>query len=189
VESLNSSIVSWIRENVLSQNVVAEALRYVRQLLGARTQGLDVELTQLRQDADRLRARLTGSFRRGDQHRQPAAVVDAIGNRQQLLTALRSASARRSGCSEPSASKPAAGERRRAGRLNDLSGMHRQDPDEARSAMAVALRWALVCTAVETSGRTAVPDGRNRESSGGFSLSNPVSVTQRPKGFEPLLQV
>ncbi len=52
-ESLDGAIVNWIREHVLSPNVVTETLRYVRQLFGARTQTADVELPQLRQDAER----------------------------------------------------------------------------------------------------------------------------------------
>jgi hypothetical protein len=83
VESLNSAIVSWIRENVLSQNVVTEALRYVRQLLGARTQVSHVDPTQLRQEADRLRGeidRLVQALATSTAARRPSSMPSAAAS-------------------------------------------------------------------------------------------------------------
>ena len=189
VESLNSSIVGWIRENVLSQNVVAETLRYVRQLLGARTQVSDVDLTQLRQDADRLRGeidRLVQALATSTD--SPQAVVEAIASRQQRLTALEARL--RAAQAAPEAislqARRLEGEARR--RVNDLSGMLDQNPDEARSAMQSLFDGPLVCTPVETS------DGPRFQIEGTAAIGkifvneSGVSNSASPRGFEPLLQ-
>ena len=189
VESLNSSIVGWIRENVLSQNVVAEALRYVRQLLGARTQVSDVEVAQLRQDADRLRSeidRLVQALATSTD--SPQAVVEAIASRQQRLTALESQL--RAAQAAPEAislqARRLEGEARRS--LNDFSRMLDSNPDEARSALLSLLDGPLVCTPVETS------EGPRFQIEGTavigriFTVESSVSNSASPRGFEPLLQ-
>ncbi len=185
VESLNRSIVSWIRENVLAQNVVTEALRYVRQLLGARTQISDVELTQLRQDADRLRGeidRLVQALATSSDN--PQAVVEAIASRQQRLAALEGQL--RAAQAAPEAislqARRLEGEARRS--LGNFSRMLDNNPNEARSAMLSLFDGPIVCTPVETS------EGPRFQIEGTavigriFTIESSVSNSASPRGFE-----
>jgi hypothetical protein len=110
VESLNSASVSWIREKVLSQKVVTEALRYVRQLLDARTYVREGELARLREDADRLGGEIDRLVQAlATSNDSPQAIVHAIGSRKRRLTALE-ARLRGSGGHQPPSPPP--GERR-----------------------------------------------------------------------------
>ena len=182
VESLNSSIVSWIRENVLSQKVVSEALRYVRQLLGARTQVSDVELAQLRQDADRLRGEIDRLVQAlATSSASPQAVVEAIGSRQQRLTALEARL--RAAQAAPEAISL------QARRLE--SDAAADWTTSVACSTRIPTRPGRRCSRCSTGRSFARPSrppkdrgSRLKEprSSGGFSLSNPVSVTQRPQG-------
>ena len=156
VEAIDGAIVSWIRENVLQENVLVAAIETLRTRLTDRTVNMDAEVRSLQQEEARLKReaeRLTAALATSDD--APEAVVKAIADRDRRLRAVRSQlDTLRAGPALIGAElNGLEAEARR--RLADFHDLLRRHPTEARKVMVAVLDGPLTFTPV-------VQDGHRR---------------------------
>ncbi len=187
VTSVNDAVVHWVEQNVLSEDVVLEALRIVRNRLQERTRATTTDLPGFEKRMAVLRAeidRLVGALATTDQ--KPGPVVQAIAERQEELSALdarvRAAKAAPDAI-ELEIRRMEADARRR---LTDLRGALGRNADAAREVLRAIFEAPLRSTPVQT------PEGRRFQIEGtasvGKMLATEFSNVASPTGFEPVLQ-
>ena len=189
VTTVDEAVINCIRENVLQEEVIAEALRELRRRLGERAKNVDHEVPQLEREAGRMRAeidRLVNALASIDQ--KPEAVIRGIAARQDQLSMLEARL--RAAKAAPSALDLEVRrlEREARQRLGDLRTMLERNPEEARKALEAMLGGPLRFTAVET------PEGKRYKIEGVIALEAVVAVegdrsraiqVASPAGFEP----
>lgn len=189
VATVDEAVINCIKENVLQEDVIAEALRELRRRLAERAKSVDNELPQLEREASRLRAeidRLVNALASIDQ--KPEAVIRGIAERQDQLSRVEARL--RAAKAAPSALdlevRRLEKEARR--RLGDLRAMLGRNPDEARKALETILGGPLRFTPIET------PEGKRYRIEGVIALEAVVAVegdraravqVASPAGFEP----
>jgi site-specific DNA recombinase len=171
VATVDEAVINCIKENVLPEEVIAEALREMRRRLAERAKSVDNELPQLEREASRLRVeidRLVDALASIDQ--KPEAVIRGIAERQDQLSRLEARL--RAAKAAPSALDLAVRrlEREARHRLGDLRAMLERNPEEARKALETILGGPLRFTPIET------PEGKRYRIEGVIALEAVVAV-------------
>ncbi|WP_437994738.1 recombinase family protein [Sorangium sp. So ce185] len=189
VATVDEAVINCIKENVLHEEVIAEALREMRRRIAERAKNIDNELPQLEREASRLRSeidRLVNALASFDQ--KPEAVIRGIAERQDQLSALEARL--RAAKAAPSALDLEVRrlEKEARQRLGDLRAMLERNPEEARKALETILGGPLRFTPIET------PEGKRYRIEGVVALEAVVAVegnkaravqAASPAGFEP----
>lgn len=171
VATVDEAVINCIKENVLKEEVIAEALKELRRRLGERAKSVETETPQLEGEASRLRAeieRLVSALASIDQ--KPEAVIRGIAERQDQLSRLEARL--RAAKAAPSALglEVRRLEKEARQRLGDLRGMLERNPDEARKALETILGGPLRFTPIET------PEGKRYRIEGVVALDAIVAV-------------
>ncbi len=189
VATVDEAVITCIRENVLQEEVIAEALRELRRRLVERAKVVNNELPQLEREASRLRAeidRLVNALASIDQ--KPEAVIQGIADRQDQLSALEARL--KAAKAAPSALdlEVRRMEKEARQRLGELRAMLERNPDEGRKTLETILGGPLRFTPIETL------DGKRYKIEGVSALETVVAVESNqpraiqaasPAGFEP----
>lgn len=189
VATVNEAVINCIRENVLQEEVIAEALQELRRRLIERAKSVDNELPQLEREASRLRAEITRLVQvLASVDQKPEAVIQGIAERQDQLSALEARM--KAAKVAPSALDLEVRRLEKEGRrrLGDLRAMLERNPDEGRKALETILGGPLRFTPIET------PEGKRYKIEGVVALETVVAVESKPTraiqeaspaGFEP----
>jgi site-specific DNA recombinase len=164
VAGVDAAVVRWIEENVLSEEVVIEALREVRRRLAERASTVDVERPRFEAEARKLEkeiASLVAAIASGD---PPAALVQAISDKEKRRNDLlaRMEAMKAAPAAVDMEAKRLEQEARR--RLSDFSALLERNPEEGRRALRALLDGPMRFAAVE------VAEGRRFRFEGAVKL-------------------
>lgn len=178
--TVNAAVVEWIRANVLSEEIVLEALKVVRARLEERTAATATELPALEKRATALRAeigRLVEALSLSDE--KPAPIVEAIAKRQteasELEARLRAAKAAPSAISLEVRRL----EKEARARVAALGRTLDRNPDEARALVLALFPTPLTATLIET------PKGRRFQIQGEAAVGAIFAVDDCSNGASP----
>lgn len=151
VAAVNEAVIAWMTQHVLSDDLIAETLRELRQRLAARTKSHDSEVPEIRAQIRGLKAeidRLGRALAATDD--APAAVLKMIADREERVAALELRLLRIQG--EPSVLNMEARriEKEARKRLGDFAGLMERHPVEARRVLESLLKGPLRFVPVET---------------------------------------
>ena len=169
-------MLGWIRENVLREEVITEALRELRRRLAERAQTADTEAPELEAQAKKLRAEIE---RLGDAivsiSEPPGALVRMMGEREKRLAGVeaRLAAPRTAPAVLDLEVRRMEKEARR--RVEEFADLVTQNPDEARSTQETLLAGLLRFEPVQE------PEGKRFKIDGAIALET-VFLTE---GGEP----
>ncbi len=189
VTSVNGALVSWMNENVLSEELVVLALQEARRRLEERHVATATDLPRLEVEARELRTeitRLVTAVARTDD--KPEPLVKAIGERQDRLSEvearLRAVKAAPKAINLELRRLEAEAKKR----LSDLASVFERNPDDAREALRELFPGKLMFTAIQT------PEGPRFQVEGEAVIGRFLAIEGQfpnvasPRGFEPLLQ-
>ena len=164
VASVDAAVLGWIRENVLREEVIAEALRELRRRLAERAPTADTEAPELEAQAKKLRAEIE---RLGDAivstSEPPGALVRMMGEREKRLAGVeaRFAALRTAPAVLDLEVRRMEKEARR--RIEEFADLMTWNPDEARSTLETLLAGPPALWARAGARRQAIQDrGRHR---------------------------
>ncbi|MES1176504.1 MAG: recombinase family protein [Myxococcales bacterium] len=189
VESLNGAIVEWVRDNVLSEELVLATLKRVRERLSERAEVTTSELPGLQAQAQKLRAeidRLVEAIATANS--KPAALVSAIADRQERLSDLEARMRAAQAAPGAISLEIRRLELETRKRIDNLRAVLERNPEEARALMLSVFEGPLVCTPIETSAGKRFQIEGNAVIGRIFAGEAGVSNSASPRGFEPLLQ-
>ncbi|AUX43692.1 uncharacterized protein SOCE26_051440 [Sorangium cellulosum] len=151
VDAVNQALIDWIKSNVLSEELILEVLKQLRQRLAERAKTTTSDVPQLEKEATRLRTeidRLVLALASTDQ--KPEALVRAIAERQEQLSALDARL--RASKAAPQAIQLEARrmEADAKKRIADLRAMLDRNPEEARKVMGTLFETSLTVAPIET---------------------------------------
>ncbi|UQA57063.1 recombinase family protein [Polyangium aurulentum] len=171
VATVDEAVVNCIKENVLQEEVIAEALRELRRRLAERAKTAGNEAPELEKEAKKLRGEIE---RLGEAivatSDPPLHLVRMMGEREKRLTALESRLAAVRTAPSVLDLEVRRMEREARKRLEDLRGMLQRNPEEARKALETILGGPLRFTPVET------PEGKRYRIEGVVALEAVVAV-------------
>jgi len=171
VETVDQAMIEWLKENVLREEVITEALRELRRRLAERAKTTDGEVPELeaqvrtaKAEIDRLGAALLAT------DEKPHAIVKMIAEREKRLAMLeaRLASIR----TTPSVLDLEVRrlEKQARSRIEDFRALMGRNPDEARKALETLLNGPLRFTPIET------PEGKRYRVEGEVGLEAMLAV-------------
>lgn len=176
---------SSLQANVLSEEIVLATLREVRERLALRSQATKSELPALQLEAERLRGeigRLVEAIASGGP--QPQALVEAVAERQERLSALDARLRAAQTAPEAISLEVRRLDLEARKRIDGLREALTHNPNEARQLMASLFVEPLRCTSIET------PAGRRFQIEGSavvgqfFAAEVGVRNVASPRGFE-----
>jgi hypothetical protein len=187
ISAVDATIIRWIQENVLREEVIVEALAELRRRLTARAKSADTTAPELEREAKKLRGDIT---RLGEAimstTEAPTTLVRMMGEREKRLTAVEARLATIRTAPEVLDLEVQRMEKDALARLEDFRGMMTRNQDEARKALETLLTGPLKFTPVETE------DGKRYQIEGDLALEAIVVAERRvvqtasPAGFGTL---
>ena len=190
VIAVDDAVVSWIKQHILTEELVAETLKEVRRRLGERSKSAHTEVPALEAELKKVNAeigRLANGLALGDE--KPHAVIKLLAEKERHALQLKNRI-------EAHQAAPAAVkleldtlEAEARQRIEQFSKLLSRNPVEARKAMDALLAGPLVFTPVDR------PDGKRYSIEGTVAIGN-LFVTElepgfkllaTPTGFEPVL--
>jgi site-specific DNA recombinase len=151
VESVDGTVLSWIREHVLTEELLLETLREVRRRLTERAKESSTEVPDLEREIRQLKAetqRLATALATTDE--KPEAIVSAIAEREKRMRALQARLEALKTSPAVIGSELSVLEKDARRRLQDLRQLLGRNPEEARKAVGALLDGPLTFTPVET---------------------------------------
>lgn len=185
VQAVNDMLIDWVREHVLSEEVVLEALKEIRRRLAERAKTTTTDIPALAKEAADLRVeidRLVLALASSDN--KPEPVVRAIAERQERLTALDARLKAAKAAPEAIHTELRRMEAEAKNRLRDLHTAMERNPEEARQVMRALFPEPLRFTPRD------LPEGKRFSIEGVASLGQILAFdaftnSASPAGFEP----
>ena len=185
IDGINDAVAKWISETVLSEELLLDVLRNVRERLTERTTKTTTDLPQMEKDAARLRteiARLVTALATIDQ--KPEAVIRAIAERQEELSALEARLRGAKAAPEAIQFELRRMEAEARKRLEELKGTLTRKPEQAREVISMLFEGPIKLMPIET------PEGKRFWVEGSANLWALFAAgclkSASPAGFETL---
>jgi site-specific DNA recombinase len=153
VDAVDEAVVGWLKENVLSEALVAETLREVRRRLTQRAKESSSEIPELEREVRRLKVeaqRLAKALATTDE--KPEAIVVAIAEREKRMRTLQARVEALKASPTVIGSELSVLEKEARHRLDNLREVLGRNPEEARKAVGALLEGPLTFTPVQTEG-------------------------------------
>jgi septal ring factor EnvC (AmiA/AmiB activator) len=183
---VDTAVVGWVTDHVLSEELLLDVLREVRRRLADRAVSTTAQTPQLEKEAAGLRAeigRIVTAIASTDN--PPAPLVSALSERQERLDALdarlRAVKAAPAAIELEVRRMEAEAKKRIADMRNALA----RNPEEARKVLEVVLDGPLRVSPVD------LPEGRRFQIDGAAAVGRLLAVDGKnpdsasPAGFEP----
>ena len=178
VPNVDAAVLSWLQQNILTEEVLTATLREVRRRIAERSAAGGAEVADLEKQADQIRAEL---LRLGEAivstTDPPRTLVRMMSEREKSLAALEA---------RINALKIAPSvldlevrrlEKDARARLANLRALAESAPDQARQALEALLAGPLSFTPIET------PEGPRFRVDGSVTLERVVSMSGVPSGI------
>ena len=182
VAAVDQVVIDYLARNVLTEDVITDALKILRRRLtdrtrstGAEVQGMEADAKRLQSEIANLVSALAGGSTRMD------ALVQAVAERQEKLSALDAHLRAVKTAPEAISTELHRLEREARSRLADFRGALAGHPTEARAFLSQIFSAPLKFT---REGNRYRIEG---EVAAASSLFSDVPKTASPRGFEPLL--
>lgn len=148
VEEVDALVLDWIRERVLTEEIVVQVLREVRRRLDERMRVADTETPAIEEQVGKLRgeiANLTAAIATGGAGALPSLVA-AIKQREETVTVLEGRLRGLRAAPDVIGMETRRMEKEAQNRLQDLRALTHRNPEEARRALEALLDEPLKFT-------------------------------------------
>ena len=186
MEEIDTAVASWLKENVLTEEIVIATLREVRNRLAKRADAGESELPELRKEAVSLEkqlSRLADALAVTDD--SPETIVKAINEREKRLRSLQARMDSMKAAPSVIDMEVRRLEKEARNRLEQMQELLGRNPTEARQVIEAVLDKPLTFTPVETA------EGKRYEIKGmtsfGALFGGHFQKVASPAGFEPAL--
>jgi site-specific DNA recombinase len=147
VETVDRVVLEYVASNVLTEEVITDALKLLRRRLTDRVRGAGAEVEALEVEANRLRAEIANLVTAlASGPAQPAPIVDAVAERQEKLSILDARIRSAKTAPEAISTELSRLEREARRRLADFRTALASHPTEARAFLAKVFTGPLIFT-------------------------------------------
>ncbi len=151
VELVDAAVLDWVKENVLQEEAIVQALRELRRRLSARMGTLNEDVPRLEAEARRLKkeiAKLADSLLCTKE--KPRIIVEKIAEREEKLNELQARIASMRTAPQVLDLEARRMEKEARRRIADLRAVMARNPEEAKRVLVALLDGKLTFTPTET---------------------------------------